>query len=56
MASDPRYARVLRQLLFMPRDPAYPLFRHGSDRYEHPEVLGRAENWHFSIGDSEGPV
>ena len=56
VASDPRFARVLRQLLFVPRQPPYPLFRHGSDRYEHPDVLGRVENWHFSIGDSEGPV
>jgi GNAT superfamily N-acetyltransferase len=56
VASDPRFARVLRQLLFVPREPPYPLFRHGSDRYQHPEVLDRAENWHFSIGDSEGPV
>jgi GNAT superfamily N-acetyltransferase len=56
VASDPRFARVLRQLLFVSRAPHYPLFRHGSDRYQHPEVLGRVENWHFSMGDSEGPV
>ncbi|HWN68129.1 MAG TPA: GNAT family N-acetyltransferase, partial [Haliangium sp.] len=56
VAADPRFARVLRQLLFVPREPPYPLFRAGSTRYEHPEVLGRRESWHFSIGDSEGPV
>jgi GNAT superfamily N-acetyltransferase len=56
VASDPRFARVLRQLLFVPRAPPYPLFRHASDRYERPEALGRVESWHFSIGDSEGPV
>jgi GNAT superfamily N-acetyltransferase len=56
VAADPRFARVLRQLLFVPREPRYPLFRAGSDRYQHPDVLGRLENWHFSIGDSEGPV
>ena len=56
VAADPRFARVLRQLLFVPREPPYPLFRAGSNRYERPEVLGRLENWHFSIGDSEGPV
>lgn len=56
VAADPRFARVLRRLLFVSRPPRYPLVRHGSDRYARPEVLGRLENWHFSIGDSEGPV
>jgi GNAT superfamily N-acetyltransferase len=56
VAADPRFARVLRRLLFLPREPRQPLFRAGSNRYRHPEVLGRLESWHFSVGDSEGPV
>jgi GNAT superfamily N-acetyltransferase len=56
VAADPRFARVLRQVLFLPREPRQPLFRACSERYERPEVLGRLESWHFSVGDSEGPV
>lgn len=56
VAADPRFARVLRQVLFLPREPHYPLFRACSERYERPELLARLDAWHFSIGDSEGPV
>jgi GNAT superfamily N-acetyltransferase len=56
VVSDPRFARVLRQLLFVPRLPREPLFRANGERYVHPEVLGQVESWHFSYGDSEGPV
>jgi GNAT superfamily N-acetyltransferase len=56
VAADPRFARVLRQVLFLPREPRYPLFRALGERYERPEVLGQLERWHFSMGDSEGPV
>jgi GNAT superfamily N-acetyltransferase len=56
VAADPRFARVLRQVLFLPREPRYPLFRALGERYERPELLGRLESWHFSMGDSEGPV
>jgi GNAT superfamily N-acetyltransferase len=56
VAADPRFARVLRQLLFVPREPRQPLFQANGERYVHPEVLGRVESWHFSFGDSEGPV
>lgn len=55
-AADPRFARVLRQILFVPREPRQPLFRAHSERYRRPEVLACLDNWHFSIGDSEGPV
>jgi hypothetical protein len=56
VVTDPRFARVLRQLLFVPREPREPLFRANSERYVHPELLGRLDSWHFSYGDSEGPV
>lgn len=56
VVADPRYARVLRQLLFVQREPSEPLFRANSERYVRPELLGRLDSWHFSYGDSEGPV
>lgn len=56
MATDPRFARVLRHFLFLPREPRYPLFRANADRYPNPAALARADAWHLSYGDSEGPV
>lgn len=56
VAPDPRFARVLRQLLYLPHGRQEPLFRANAERYERPEVLARLANWHFSYGDSEGPV
>lgn len=56
IGTDPRFARVLRQLLFVAREPREPLFRANADRYAHPEVLGRLGGWHASYGDSEGPI
>lgn len=56
MGTDPRVARVLRQLLFVAREPREPLFRANAGRYPHPQVLGRLDRWHFLHGDSEGPV
>ena len=56
IGTDPRFARVLRQLLFVPREPREPLFRANAGRYAHPEVLGRLGAWHASYGDSEGPI
>lgn len=56
MGTDPRFAAVLRKLLFAPRPPDEPIFLAGIERCHEPALLEDVASWHISFGDAESPV
>jgi hypothetical protein len=54
VATNQQYAQALKSRLFVDREHRVPLFLAKDSESKHVELLHSPDNWHLSLGDSDG--